>query len=257
MARTLTDRGLEGRVLNGLGLVALERSDYPRAEQLLGETLAVARQVGDQVLVPRAMLNLGHTVLRRGDRQRAEGLVRAALRLLREVGDRAQICDGINNLAITATGAAQHARAVRLFGALQGLSEAMDVPFPPFDHASSGHDASVAACRAALGAEEFEAGWASGRAVTLEQAIELALAEDHAPTPAPVTSPAAPGGLTRRELEIAALIASGLSNRQIGERLVIGERTVDTHVTNIRTKLELHRRVQITAWAIAHHLAPP
>jgi DNA-binding NarL/FixJ family response regulator len=58
-------------------------------------------------------------------------------------------------------------------------------------------------------------------------------------------------------LEIAALIASGLSNRQIGERLVIGERTVDTHVTNIRTKLELHRRVQITAWAIAHHLAPP
>ena len=53
-------------------------------------------------------------------------------------------------LAILAAGAGRHARAVRLFGALQGLSEAMDVPFPPFDHASTGHDSSVAACLAAL-----------------------------------------------------------------------------------------------------------
>jgi len=44
------------------------------------------------------------------------------------------------------------------------------------------------------------------------------------------------------------LVARGLTNRQIAEELIIGERTVDTHVTNIRTKLELHRRVQITAW---------
>ena len=229
----------------------MERSDYPRAEQLLGETLALARSVGDQVLVPRALLNLGHTVLRQGDRRRAEGLVRAGLRLLREVGDRGQICDGINNLAISAAGSGHHLRAVRLFGALHGLSEAMDVPFPPFDHASTGHDASVAACRAALGADGLDAEWAAGRALSLEQAIELALAEEPAPPPAVSRVPAPSGSLTRRELEIARLIATGLSNREIGERLVIGERTVDTHVTNIRTKLDLHRRVQITAWAIA------
>jgi FixJ family two-component response regulator len=50
---------------------------------------------------------------------------------------------------------------------------------------------------------------------------------------------------------------SGLSNREIAERLVIGERTVDTHLTNVGTKLDLHGRVQITAWAIAHRLASP
>ena len=93
------------RVLNGLGLVALERAEYAQAEQLLADTLALARRVGDQVLVPRALLNLGHTVLRRGDRRRAEGLVREGLHLLREVGDRGLICDGLNNLAIMAAGA--------------------------------------------------------------------------------------------------------------------------------------------------------
>ena len=58
--------------------------------------------------------------------------------------------------------------------------------------------------------------------------------------------------LTPREQQAVLLVARGLTNRQIAEELIIGERTVDTHVTNIRTKLELHRRVQITAWAIAH-----
>jgi len=63
--------------------------------------------------------------------------------------------------------------------------------------------------------------------------------------------------LTPREQQAVLLVARGLTNRQIAEELIIGERTVDTHVTNIRTKLELHRRVQITAWAIAHGMAPP
>ena len=257
VARTVGNQALVGQVLNNLGLVAMQRSDFPRAEQLLGESLALARSAGDQVLVARALVNLGHTALRGGDRRRAEDLVRESLRLLREVGDRAVIGTGLDNLAIAATGAAHHARAIRLFGAVQGLSEAMDLPFPPFDHAISGHDPSVATCRAALGAAEFDAGWAVGRALSLEQAIEFALAEDPAATLAPTRTLAAPGGLTRRELEITALVATGLSNREIGEHLVIGERTVDTHLTNIKTKLDLHRRVQITAWAIGQGLAIP
>src|SRR5207244_3622493 len=50
----------------------------------------------------------------------------------------------VDDLAIAAGGTGHDARAVRLFGALQSLSEAMDLPFPPFDHATSGYDASVA-----------------------------------------------------------------------------------------------------------------
>ena len=64
------------------------------------------------------------------------------------------------------------------------------------------------------------------------------------------------GTLTGRELEIASLVAAGLSNKKIGTRLTISERTVDAHVEHIRTKLEVHSRAQIAAWATKSRLAP-
>jgi DNA-binding NarL/FixJ family response regulator len=54
--------------------------------------------------------------------------------------------------------------------------------------------------------------------------------------------------LTRREREVAALIAQGLTNRQIAERLVISERTADNHVANILDKLGFPTRAQVAAW---------
>ena len=55
-----------------------------------------------------------------------------------------------------------------------------------------------------------------------------------------------PGLLTRREREIAELVASGLSNREIATRLFISKRTVDAHVEHIFSKLEISSRVQLT-----------
>ncbi|SDI96302.1 non-specific serine/threonine protein kinase [Actinokineospora alba] len=75
-----------------------------------------------------------------------------------------------------------------------------------------------------------------------KQAAAFALSE---------TSPdtdAKPELLTRRQWEIAALVAEGLSNRHIAEKLVISERTADTHVQNILNKLRLHNRAHIAAW---------
>ena len=62
------------------------------------------------------------------------------------------------------------------------------------------------------------------------------------------------GPLTAREREVAVLIATGHTNRQIGEALVITEWTVDTHVRHILTKLGLRSRAQVAAWAVEHHL---
>jgi DNA-binding NarL/FixJ family response regulator len=58
------------------------------------------------------------------------------------------------------------------------------------------------------------------------------------------------GGLTRREREVALLIAQGSSNRVIAESLVLGERTVEGYVANILTKLNFSSRSQIAAWAV-------
>jgi DNA-binding CsgD family transcriptional regulator len=74
--------------------------------------------------------------------------------------------------------------------------------------------------------------------------------------PAPVEGAAGPGGaLTRKELEIAQLVSEGLTNREIADRLVISERTVDNHVQHILTKLDFHRRSQIAAWWAEHRMS--
>jgi class 3 adenylate cyclase/DNA-binding CsgD family transcriptional regulator len=59
-----------------------------------------------------------------------------------------------------------------------------------------------------------------------------------------------PGPLSRREREVATLVALGLSNRQLAEELVIAETTAERHVANILNKLGYHSRAQIAAWAV-------
>ena len=65
----------------------------------------------------------------------------------------------------------------------------------------------------------------------------------------------ASGVLSPREREVAALIAAGLTSREIAERLVISERTADSHADHIRQKLELRSRAEIAAWAIRQGLS--
>src|SRR2546430_2986278 len=64
--------------------------------------------------------------------------------------------------------------------------------------------------------------------------------------------------LTRRELEVAELVAKGLTDREIGRRLYISERTVENHVQNVRGKLGFENRTQIAAWVVErqHGSAP-
>lgn len=79
------------------------------------------------------------------------------------------------------------------------------------------------------------------------------------PEPRPPSSlqavKAAYGGLTRREREVAALIAQGQSNRAIAETLILGERTVEGYIANIMAKLGFSARTQIAAWVVEKGLS--
>jgi DNA-binding NarL/FixJ family response regulator len=65
------------------------------------------------------------------------------------------------------------------------------------------------------------------------------------------------GGLSAREREVTALIAQGMTNREIASRLVVSERTAEAHVSNILGKLDFTTRTQIVAWAIEKELHHP
>jgi non-specific serine/threonine protein kinase len=106
------------------------------------------------------------------------------------------------------------------------------------------------AARAALGADAFEKAYVQGGSMTLEQGIEyaLAFARPEAPTgPPPRTKRRDSDPLAAREREVAVLVAQGLSNRDIAARLVISERTAETHVQHILNKLGFGSRAQIAA----------
>jgi non-specific serine/threonine protein kinase len=113
--------------------------------------------------------------------------------------------------------------------------------------------------RQALGAETTTLAWEAGRNMAVEQALDLALAATEAqPTRSdrqPDRSTQQVAGLSPREREVAALLAHGLSNRQIAEQLVITERTVAAHIEHLLDKLGFASWHQVGAWADEHRLS--
>ena len=106
---------------------------------------------------------------------------------------------------------------------------------------------SQASAIAALGPSKFEVEFKAGKHLTREDAIELALGEP-AHGAAASSDGAGAGLLGKREAEVARLVAGGLSNKQIGARLFISERTVESHVRGILNKLGFNSRAQIAGW---------
>jgi non-specific serine/threonine protein kinase len=83
--------------------------------------------------------------------------------------------------------------------------------------------------------------------MAIDEAIALTLHTTSPPSRAPARA-AGDCPLTRRELEIAGLVAEGLSNRAIAEKLVLSSQTVDGHMERILTKLGFTSRAQVASW---------
>jgi non-specific serine/threonine protein kinase len=233
--------------LYGLMEVARAQGDVARAVALMEEAHALTRQQGDPWSIAFALSILGSLVLLQGDPVRAEALQRESLGLRRAIDDAVGIGRSLDGLGWAASAQRQFGRAARLFGAAEALREQIGAaPHLPW---RAEHERWVAAAWVELGEETFAAAWAEGRALSLDDVVayqppEQAMAGRSRPSPG-----AGPGGLSPRELEVALLIAQGLTNRRIAETLVIAEWTVDTHVRHILNKLGFRSRAQVAAWA--------
>lgn len=254
--RRLGDRTGIAWAVGMLGSLAASEGDDRRAEAFYAESLSNARAIGDRRVLAWIVGLLGDLERRAGRWEQAGAHLRESLSIARELGDAREIAENLGRLAALAHARGQHARAARLVGAADAVLERSGPSPPPA--APAGHAGLVAALRATLGAARFASQWEEGRARALETAVEDALAAD---VPAPRRGPAAPGGtrpgeapLTRREAEVAALVARGLTNRQIAERLVLSERTVDAHLERIRGRLGVRSRAEIAAWAVEQGL---
>ena len=182
---------------------------------------------------------------------------RGALNGFRELGDRWSCARTVEDVAWLALEEGQVAEAVRLLGAADVRYKAEGVPLAEAHHAPG--EPALADVRAALGESAFAAAWAAGRALALEEALDLALALLGAVSTPPAKEaekePADATGLTGREREVLRLLSQGLTDRQIADALFISPRTVNYHVTNLLAKLGLTSRTAAAAYATRHGLA--
>src|SRR5262249_6824533 len=152
--------------------------------------------------------------------------------LRRSLGHILGIAECLEGFAAAAAARRQGRRAARLLGAAAALRETTGAPLPAADRAL--YQSVVRRIEQQLQPEAFEKEQAVGRALSTAQAIDYALA-DTSPGAPPRT--ARPSALTEREREIAQLVARGMTNREIADTLLLGRRTVSTHLEHIFAKL--------------------
>jgi ATP/maltotriose-dependent transcriptional regulator MalT len=233
-----------------LGEAARVQGDYARARQWLEEGLAIRYKLGISIGTGPALVTLGRVALAEGRYAEAYLRLTAALALARGSEALFVLPQCLLGFVALARRVGQEQNAARWLALV-------DVPRPSYVPNTSDERAEFErereALRAQLGDDVFNAAWEAGKALTLAQALSEA---ELLPVPEPATLPTPSpmpkhdfGGLTPREREVAMLVAQGLSNREIAESLVIGERTVESHVSSIFNKLGFTARSQVRKWA--------
>ena len=284
LAEALGEQGTAAFATQYLGLVEMFRGNYDGAERLLRAAAASRRRLGQDRFAAFAMADVGVAAFFRGDLDEAgtafseglalnsggdpwtrshamwglglvrwrtaslaeaEQLQREALSLIRQVDDRSGIALRIHALAWLAAAHGNWTRAARLSGAAdatwRSIPARVPEPLGPFIDECTRQGAE------ALGDMGWQAEYDRGRA--LDRAAALALALGEAPQPTPRQADDDP--LTRRQREVAQLVAQGLTDREVATRLSISIRTAESHVEQILARLGFRSRAQIAAWVAA------
>ena len=241
-----------------LAAVDVLLGDLSAAEELSLQAIATCDSHGEQWLKAYQVWDLGLAAWRRGDTEAAIARTQEALRLGRLLDEPIAIALCLELLAWNTQAPEQ---AARLIGGAQGALQRIGwqrIGVPVFGLAglTTYHDQCLARLHDDLGPAKLELTLHAGAAMAVEAAVAAALGES------PDANESRPRGerpalptLTRRENEVAELVAQGLSNKAIAAKLVISQRTAEAHVERTLTKLGFTSRAQIAAWVVAQKLS--
>jgi predicted ATPase/DNA-binding CsgD family transcriptional regulator len=240
-----------------LGYLALLTGDFARAAELLQDALAIARRIDHAWGVAEAQALLAELARQRNDVQRAGELFSESLRIFEEYGDQIGIAQCLTGIGRVLAMQHQLVDAVRLLGAAAGIHDALGSR--QMHGVDARDEALLTPLRAALGGDAFDLEWTAGRELSAEQAVVVAgdIITQTSAARASSASGNAPhdhAGLTPRELDVLRLLTQGLSDKEIGEALFIGTRTVQTHVANLFAKLGVNARAEAAAVAVRRGL---
>ena len=234
-----------------MGALLIDR-DPVRAGEFFVSGADFCRAHGDRWALGIVQSMAVFAALQAGDIAKATAFAREAIAACQAIQDAHGAAAALNILAWAVAAAQDYPRAARLLGAADSHWRATGGSPVDTGPLRSAQEDVEAATRQALGAL-FDTEHRRGGELTLDAAIGYALGQESpaAQSPPQAAAAATTSPLTRRENEVAGLIVHGLTNRQIAARIVVSQRTAESHVENILTKLGFTSRAQIAAWYVA------
>lgn len=219
--------------------------DYASAAEVCRACLEIAEPLGEVYVSAYARWALGLGALMSGDLAGATGLEHDALAKSSSLGDQLGTALALETLAWIAAIQFDVEQAVVLLGGAHALWRMMNMSAEQ-PGVSEIRTLGEKELRAAVDPAVFEASFAKGLSMPPQELVELALGTN----PPPADGQRNAGPLSRRETEVAALVAEGLTNRDIAERLFLSERTAQGHVQSILRKLGFGSRSQVAVWYV-------
>jgi hypothetical protein len=159
--------------LSGLGEIAIRQRQFDSAITLLDESLHLRREIGHKWGIAVTLGSLAWLSILQDNLDRAVHVLNESLLIRKEINDRVGMAWCMEKLAEIAILRGDNGRAVRIFGGATTLRNSIASVVDPVDHAS--HQALLSKLRARLTDEIYEAVWAEGQSLSLEQLLEYSL----------------------------------------------------------------------------------
>lgn len=227
--------------LNNLAMVHSEQGEQDVAQRLIDKALPLAEELGDRFSYAMIVESAGRIALRSGRFAVARRQFGEALGIAARFEDALNLASCLEGVALVTLHDGDPAKAITMMSAAQAIRAPTGTGRTP--GWASDVDSGLAGARARMSRLAAEGAWRKGSAMSFDQAVRLGLGRAVEPDGDGHTA------LTPREVQVARLIASGLTNPQMARRLRIASRTADAHVEHIRNKLGLRTRSQIAVWA--------
>ena len=258
VARGTGDQRLTALALLAMGTAGAETDAFADYISGLDESLEIFERFGDVANMAQTLDSLVRAEIRCGS-ERAKPLLLMSVRLHVQTRAYVNLIGSLVALLYTAMNAPAQPQGARYAAQALGMMKT-------WEETIRGSDSPWAATRPAefaraltdiLGPDVFAQAFAEGRRMTVADLVPLAekiVGSDQSEAIPPSASTPDSAGLTPRELDVLRLVATGLTNAQVAERLTVTPRTVNAHLTAIYSKLGVQSRAGAIRYALEHDL---